>query len=63
MAAFQTLADAEVYARAKMADGTFIVAHSQRTKDGVISVRGLRPQNFSLPSGGGDWVVVTDDGA
>lgn len=60
MAAFATLAAAEVRAYAKRADGTWINAHAEETSSGVFGVRVQRkmaPGNL----GNGGWVSITDD--
>ena len=64
MAAFATMAAAEARAVAKVADGTWINAHSQRGITGTIGVRVQRKMSaagLATPSTGG-WVEITDDG-
>lgn len=60
MAAFSTLAAAEARAKAKVADGTWVNAHSGVTVDGTI---GVRVQRFMSPTNPayGAWVEITDD--
>lgn len=60
MAAFATMADAEVRAVAKVADGTWVNAHSQRGFTGTIGVRVQRKMSAASPDNGG-WVEITDD--
>jgi hypothetical protein len=62
MAAFATMAAAEARAKTKMADGTWIVAHSGVTVNGTICVRVQRKMSPSAPGNGG-WVELTDDAA
>ena len=61
MAAFATTAAADARAVAKVADGTWVVAHSQRGFTGTIGVRVQRKMSPSAPDAGG-WVEITDDG-
>lgn len=61
MAAFATMAAAEVRAYAKVADKTWINAHSARGNTGTISVRVQRKMSPTNP-GYGAWVEITDDG-
>lgn len=61
MAAFATFAAAETRAKAKMADGTWIVSHAENKMDGTIAVRLIRKMTSALTQGG--WVELTDDGA
>jgi len=61
MAAFTTTAAAEVRAKAKIADGTWINAHSGRTILGTICVRVQRKMSPTNPDYGA-WVEITDDG-
>lgn len=70
MAAFLTMEAADIRSRALMETGAATVAHSQRTKDGVISVRILRPMSLATFNGqdtadgankSGSWDVLTDD--
>lgn len=60
MAAFATLEACETRAKAKMADGTWVVAHAGRTFVGTLCVR---VQRFMVPGnpGNGAWVELTDD--
>ena len=60
MAAFADMAAADARAVAKVADGTWVVAHSQRTQAGVIGVRVQRKMSAAAP-GNGAWVEITDD--
>lgn len=60
MAAFASLASAEIRAYAKRADGTWINAHAEESSSGVFAVRVQRkmvPGNL----GNGGWVTITDD--
>jgi hypothetical protein len=76
MAAFATMQAAEARARVLMAGGkmstyNIAVAHSGRTKAGVICVRVLRGMSLSptrvgdgqLASKAGSWEELTDDAA
>lgn len=60
MAAFATFAAAEIRARAKVEDKTWIMAHAARTIAGVLCVRVQRPMSAANP-GYGAWVEITDD--
>ena len=60
MAAFATFAAAEVRAKAKVADGTWINAHAERTFAGVLAVRVQRKMSPTHPDYGA-WVEITDD--
>lgn len=60
MAAFADMAAAETRAVAKVADGTWINAHSQRGITGTIGVRVQRKMSPTNP-GYGAWVEITDD--
>lgn len=60
MAAFATFAAAEVRAKAKVADGTWISAHAARTFTGTLCVRVQRKMSATAPSAGA-WVEITDD--
>lgn len=61
MADFATYAAAEVRAKAKVADGTWITAHAARaTTGGKIAVRVIRPLSPTHPDYGA-WVEITDD--
>lgn len=60
MAAFADMAAAETRAKAKIVDGTWINAHSQRGVTGTIGVRVQRKMSASAP-GNGAWVEITDD--
>jgi len=69
MAAF-TMESAEARAGVLMSTGAATVAHSQRDKDGVISVRILRPMSLATFDGqdtvdgtnkAGSWDVLTED--
>jgi hypothetical protein len=60
MAAFGTMAAADARAVAKVADGTWINAHSQRGVTGTIGVRVQRKMSAAAPGNGG-WVEITDD--
>jgi hypothetical protein len=61
MAAFATFAAAEIRAKAKVLDKTWINAHAARTKTGTICVRVQRKLSPSDPDCG-EWVEITDDG-
>lgn len=61
MAAFANMAAAETRAVAKVADGTWINAHSQRGVTGTIGVRVQRKMSASAPDNGA-WAEITDDG-
>jgi hypothetical protein len=66
MADFATFAAAEVRAKAKMADGTWIVAHAARaTTGGKICVRVQREMAAATlddaPPAPSAWVEITDD--
>lgn len=62
MADFATFAAAELRARTKVADKTWVVAHAARaTTGGKFAVRVIRPMSPSSP-GAGAWVELTDDG-
>jgi hypothetical protein len=60
MAAFATMAAAEIRAVAKVADKTWVNAHSERTIDGTIAVRVQRFMSPTNPGYGG-WTSITDD--
>jgi hypothetical protein len=60
MAAFATFAAAEARAVAKVADGTWVVAHAAVTFAGAPCVRVQRYMTPSNP-GYGEWVIITDD--
>lgn len=64
MAAFATMAAAEVRAKAKVADGTWNNAHSGRTMAGTICVRVQRKMapTSAVTRQHGAWVEITDDG-
>lgn len=64
MAAFATMAAAEVRAYAKRKDKTWVNAFACRTKSGTIAVR---VQRYLAPTSAatkqyGAWVEITDDG-
>ena len=62
MAAFATMLAAEQRAKAKMADGTWIEAFSQKTINGTIAVRVLRKAApLSQGPASGAWADITDD--
>jgi len=70
MGVFADMPAAEDRAKTLMANGSAIVAHAQRDKNGVISVRILRPCSLAGFAGtpttdgmnpGGAWSVLTDD--
>ncbi len=61
MAAFADMAAAESRVRTKVADGTWINAHSCRKQDGTIAVRVQRKMSPSAPDAGA-WVEISDDG-
>lgn len=60
MAAFADMAAAETRAVAKVADGTWVNAHSMRQADSTI---GVRVQRFMSPTNPdhGAWVEITQD--
>ena len=60
MAAFATIAAAEARAIEKVADGTWVNAHSERKMDGTIAVRVQRFMSPTNPDHGA-WVEITDD--
>ncbi len=60
MAAFATLEACETRAKAKMADGTWVVAHAAQTFVGTLCVRVQRKMSPSAPDAGA-WVELTDD--
>jgi len=60
MAAFADMAAAGSRAVAKVADGTWINAHSERKQDGTIAVRVQRKMSPANPDYGA-WVEITDD--
>ena len=60
MAAVATFAACETRARAKVADGTWINAHAQRTQAGTLAVRVQRKMSPTHPDYGA-WVDITDD--
>lgn len=60
MAAFATLAAAEIRAYAKVLDGTWINAHACRQNDGTLAVRVQRKMSPTHPDYGA-WVEITDD--
>jgi hypothetical protein len=62
MAAFADLAACEVRAKAKVADGTWIIAHSERVSSSVVGVRVQRKMSPTNP-GYGAWTSLTDDGS
>jgi hypothetical protein len=64
MAAFATMAAADARAVAKVADGTWINAHSQRGITGTIGVRVQRKMSAAglATASTGGWVEITDDG-
>jgi hypothetical protein len=59
MAAFATSVACEDRVKAKMADKTWIVAHSCVTKTGVLAVRVQRYMTSALTQGA--WAEITDD--
>ena len=63
MAAFATMALAETRAKAKVADGTWINAHSARTATGTICVRVQRKMAATSEATKqyGAWTEITDD--
>lgn len=64
MAAFSTLAAAEIRAKAKQSgtgDGTWVVAHAERTIAGTIAVRVQRKMAPGAGAANGAWVDITDD--
>lgn len=60
MAAFATTAAAEARVVAKVADGTWVTAHSCRQIDGTIAVRVQRKMSPANP-GYGAWTEIADD--
>ena len=63
MAAFATMAAAEIRAYAKVLDHTWVNAHACRKVDGTIAVRVQRymsPASAGTQQAGG-WVEITDD--
>jgi len=60
MASFSTMEEAEERVREKVADGTWINAHSARGVTGTILVRVQRPMSPGAPDAGG-WVEITDN--
>lgn len=46
MAAFESLAAAEARAKVLMANGSAVVAHSERLADGTIAVRGAQADDL-----------------
>ncbi len=60
MASFATFEAAEVRARAKMADGTWIVSHAARTFTGTLCVRVQRKMSPTHPDYG-IFTEITDD--
>lgn len=60
MAAFGTHTACETRAVAKVADKTWINAHSCRKKDGTLAVRMQRKMSPTAPDAGA-WVEITDD--
>ena len=60
MAAFATIAAAEIRAVAQVEAGTWVVAHSMRQIDGTIAVRVQRFMSPANPDRGA-WVEITDD--
>jgi hypothetical protein len=61
MASFANLAAAEVRAKAKVADGTWIEAHSCATSAGAPAVRFIRRMTNAFSLGEGGWIETTDD--
>ena len=61
MAAFADLSACETRAKAKVADGTWIMAHSERVSSSVVGVRVQRKMSAAAP-GNGAWISITDDG-
>ena len=60
MAAFATMDAAETRARAQIAAGIWVNAHTERTFDGTIAVRVQRYMSPTNPDYGA-WVEITDD--
>jgi hypothetical protein len=60
MAALATLEAAEARAREKVADGTWINAHSERDFNGVIKIRFQRYMSPLAPDAG-EWVETAED--
>jgi hypothetical protein len=63
MAAFATLAEAEARCKLKMAQGVWVVAHSERMFNGTIACRVIRYMSGPPPAGltEGGWVDITDN--
>lgn len=63
MAAFATMAAAEARAVAKVADGTWVNAHAQRSVIGTIGVRVQRKMSAAglTTASTGGWVEIEDD--
>jgi hypothetical protein len=60
LASFATMAAAEVRAKAKVADGTWVNAHAARNQSGTICVRVQRYMSPTHPDYG-SWVEIVDD--
>jgi hypothetical protein len=62
MANFVSLAAAEARAKAKVADGTWIEAHScYATGTATPAVRFIRKMTTAFALGEGGWIETTDD--
>jgi hypothetical protein len=60
MAAFATMAAAEIRAYTKREDKTWVNAHAERMIDGTIAVRVQRFMSAASPANGG-WISISDD--
>ena len=61
MAAFSTMEEAGIRSKTKVADGTWIMAHSERTIAGTIAVRVQRKMAPGAGAANGAWVDITDN--
>jgi hypothetical protein len=61
MAAFTSFQEAEIRAKLRMGDGTWVVAHAERMFNGTIAVRVIRPMSLPLTPDEGGWVDITDN--
>jgi len=59
---FSDMSAAEAWGNAREADKTYRETACARRMDGTIICRCLRWMDLSLPTGGGDWIEVDDDG-
>lgn len=60
MASFATFSAAEIRAKAKVADGTWVNAHAAVTATGTLCVRVQRFMSPTHPDYGA-WTEITDD--